>query len=96
MATDTHAGSPRKHKQEQKLQLSFLAIRYPHTVIICHIDGFYNAKPIGNYSMNRLLRLAAFPLFLALSVGSSHASTLAYQSIVTIRVLHSWGTRSLH
>jgi Bacterial Ig-like domain (group 3)/FG-GAP-like repeat len=42
--------------------------------------------------MNRLLRLAAFPLSLALSVGSSHASTLAYQSIVTM----STGTVAPH
>ncbi len=34
--------------------------------------------------MKRLLRLAAFPLSLALSVGSSHASTLAYQPIVNM------------
>ena len=34
--------------------------------------------------MNRLLRLAAFPLSLALSIGSSHASTLAYQPIVNM------------
>jgi hypothetical protein len=42
--------------------------------------------------MNRLLRLAAFPLSLALPVGSSHASTLAYQSIVNM----STGTVAPH
>ncbi len=83
---------PESKKQEQELQLSFLAITYPYTAIICHIDGFDNAEPIGDCSMNRLLRLAAFPLSLALSIGSSHASTLAYQPIVNM----STGTVAPH
>jgi hypothetical protein len=42
--------------------------------------------------MDRFLRFAAFPLSLALSAGSSHASTLAYQPIVNL----STGTVTPH
>jgi hypothetical protein len=89
MLTPVH---PANTKQEQELQLSFLATRYPYTAIICHIDGFHNPKPVGDRSMNRLLRLAACSLSLALSVCSTHASSLAYQPIVNM----STGTITPH
>ena len=89
MLTPVH---PESTKHEQDLQLSFLATPYPHIVIICHIDGFYNPGPIGDHSMNRLLGLTAVSLSLALSVGASDASTLAYQPIVNM----STGTITPH
>ena len=76
--------SPSIHETRPAITTIVRSNSYCTIATICHIGGFYNGKPAGDFPMRRLLCLAVFPLTVFLSFVGSNASTLTYQPIVNL------------